>query len=713
MNLSRALDADLPALPRQYQETFFRFDPTIFWREEVTPLHTTVYVITKSHRLVSFTPERWKLVKMFDGRRTYEQLAALWKQTCNVAATPEQIREYAEALDGADFWQKTAQEASAALMNELMQDRQQVVRRKEPISISRMYVFVRDSDKEVSALYRYMKFMFTPHFVIFSLVALGLMIVLWISQWQTIFADSLQFWNMAEKTGWDVAEFYLIFAVVGFVHESGHALTAKHFGAGVHRTGLMLVFTVPAFFVNLAEVWVHAGRWARIAAILGGFWFEGLLCFLGTLMWWGTGAGTTAHDLGYKIILVAGIMPVIFNLNPLVPLDGYLCLCEILRIQALKEKATHFTSMWVQRHVFRMDKVVPALPRRRAIFFAAFSLLSGVYTYSMSLFLARLSYRLLHNYTPQWAFLPAFLIGLRLFKTRINKFVAFCKVLYLDKRELMRVHRKKLVFTGAAVLVFALLPIWHESVLAPFVLEPVNNAVLHAEVPGRVSAVYVREGDRVKPGTPLLRIENSDVSTGALRAASAVEMAGAREREARLRYVGEGGAVSELRQRQRQFSLNNEQQTKLSVAAPIAGTVLTPRIADLNGTYVGEGAPLVEVGDESVLRARIFLVEADLDALASAITDHALLLPGNLRAVHGAFQGISPTDQKVPDGILPATKIKAFQSTSHFVATVLLSNSDGKLRAGMTGEAKIFGQRRTLIGLVTRPLVEFVGRKIW
>ncbi len=713
MNLSRALDSDLPALPRQYEEICFRFDPKIFWREEVTPLHTTVYVITKTHRLVSFTPERWKLVRMFDGRKTYEQLAALWKKVCNVSATADQIREYAEALDGASFWQKTPQEESAALMNELMQDRQQVVRRKEPISIARMYVFVRDSDREVSALYRYLKFMYTPQFVVLSLVALVLMIGLWISQWQTVFGDSVQFWTMSEKTGWDIAEFYLIFALVGFVHESGHALTAKHFGAGVHRTGLMLVFTVPAFFVNLAEVWVHAGRWARIAAILGGFWFEGLLCCLGTLLWWGTASGTVAHDFGYKIILVAGIMPVIFNLNPLVPLDGYLCLCELLRIQALKEKATHFLSSWVRRNIFRMAAVVPALPRRRAIFFAIFAFLSGVYTYSMSLFLARLTYRIFHNYSPQWAFLPAFLVGLRLFKTRIQKFAAFCKTLYLDKKDLMLAHRKKLLFAAAVVVAFALLPIWHDSVIAPFVLDPANNAVMRAEMPGRVSAVFVREGDKVAPGAPLLRIDNTDVATGSLRAAAAVEIAGAREREAQLRYTGQGRALSELRQSQQQFRLVRDQQAKLEIDAPIGGMVVTPRVGDLDGTYVGAGQPVVEVADESRLRARIYLVEADLDSLAAGVSDHALLLPGHLFPLRGEFQGISPTDQPVAPGLVAATKIKAFESSAHFVATVMLSNADGKLRAGTSGEAKIFGERRTLIGLMARPLIEFAARKIW
>lgn len=713
MNLTRALDSALPDLPPQrYRETFFRFNPGTFTREDKSPTHTTIMAITKTHKVMAFTPEQWKLVQMFDGRRTYEQLSVLWRKACNVSCPPEHIRQYAEALDRADFWFKTPQEESAALMTELMQDRQQVVRRKEPVSISRIYVAVCDADRQVSAVYRWVRGMYNPKFVIPTLAAVALMLCLWISRWEMIFSDSVQYWAMSEKTGRDLLEFYFIFLIVGFLHESGHALTAKHFGAGVHRTGLMLVYTVPAFFVNLGEVWVYGGRLARICAILGGFWFEAMLCCMATLVWWGTAVGTTAHDLAYKFILVGGIMPVMFNLNPLVPLDGYLCLCEIIRIQGLKEKATHFLSSFVQKHVFRLPVIVPVLPRRRALFFAIFAFLSGVYTYSMTLFLARVTYRVVHNYSPQWAFLPAALIALRMFKSRIEKFATFCKTLYLDKRELMQAHRKQLIFAAVLVAIFALLPLWHESVQAPFLLEAAHHAVLRAEVPGRVRQVFVGEGDSVKAGAPLLRMENADVTAANTRALAAFEVAGARGREAQLRYADTGATQSQLQARAQQAQFTEEQQAKLSMDAPFPATVVTPRLRDLKGTYVEVGTPLVELADESVLRARIFVVEGDLDALPE-ITGHALYVPGRMAALHGEFQGISPADQQVPAGVLPPTKIQGLLPPPHFVATVLLPNRDGKLRSGMVGEAKIFGERRTLVGLIARPVIEFLARKLW
>ena len=712
MNLSRALDTDLPDLPPQRYETYFRFNPSLFTREDKTTSHTVINVLTKTSRLLTFTPEQWALVHMFDGRRSYEQLSAWWRKTCNIGATPEQLQKYAETLDESDFWLKTPQEESAALMNELMEDRQRVVRRKEPVSITRIYVWVHDADKEVTAVYRWFRWMYTPTFVSASLVALLLMICLWIARWEVIFADSAQYYSFGDKGLLDIVEFYLSFAFVGFFHEWGHALTAKHFGARVNRTGLMLVYTVPAFFVNLSGVWVSGGRFERICAILGGFWFEGMICCAATLVWWGTAIGTTAHDLAYKLILVGGIMPFVINMNPLIPLDGYLCLCEVIRLQGLKEKATHFFSAWVRKNVFRMPVTVPALPRRRAIFFASFAFLSGLYTYSMSLFLARITYRILLNYSPQWAFLPALLIALRLFKSRIRKFTAFCKAFYLDKKDLMNAHPKKLVLAAVAILVFALLPIWHDSVMAPFFLEAANNAVLRAEVPGRVRDVLVSEGDRIKAGAPLLQMDNVDLTAGSASAAAAMQIAGARQRQAVLRYVEQGRAQSELRQRELQLRLSHEQQSKLSIDAPIDGTVVTPRLADLGGKYVSEGTALVTIADERLLRARVYLLEADMHALTT-ISGHALKLPGRLSPIHGEFQGISPADQPVPDGLLPSTKIKGLQPPPHFVLTILLRNDDGSLRTGMWGEAKIFGERRSLADLLVRPLLEFVARKLW
>ena len=51
--------------------------------------------------------------------------------------------------------------------------------------------------------------------------------------------------------------------------------------------------------------------------------------------------------------------------------------------------------------------------------------------------------------------------------------------------------------TAAAVGVLLVIPAWKESVAGKFVLEPVDKAVVRAHVPGKLSEIFVREGETV------------------------------------------------------------------------------------------------------------------------------------------------------------------------------------------------------------------------
>ena len=711
MNLSRVLDS-LPEAPStRFREKPFRFNPQIFHREEVVRGETTIYALTKSNKVYSFTPQQWALVKLFDGRRSYEEIGKVWRRTTGGTASDQAIRQYAEMLDQGAFWYKTAEEENTALMRDVVEAREKLVR-KEKQTIKKVYVFVYDADKEVSWAYKKVSWMYKPVFVISSLVAIALMIGLWIARWNEVFSDSVLYWNMTNKTVSDLLLFYVIFLIVGFFHESGHALTAKHFGAGVHRTGLMLVYTVPAFFVNLSEVWAYGGPFARICAILGGFWVEWMLCAVATLVWWGSAIGSPAHEIAYKFILVGGIMPVLFNMNPLVPLDGYLVTCELIRIHGLKEKATSFLSSWVQHHVFRLPVTFPVLPRSRATMFALYAFLSGIYTYSMSLFLARLIYRFGHNYSPDWAFLPSTIVAFLLFKKRIVKFFKFVETVYLDKKDLMWTHRKKVMVGATAGLALALLPLWRETVHAPFVLEAAERSVIRAEVPGRVDEVLAHEGSVVQAGTRVLRLDNVQVRSEAALASSEANIAATRAREAQVRYSDYGAAQAELQQKVKRAQIARDRERHLTLTAPISGIVLTPHTESLAGSWVTEGTEMLEVADETSLRARIFVSEGDMRTM-NQVSGQSLLLESRVRPLHGEYVGISPFTQEVSPGLEEKTAIKGLAPPPHYVAVVLLNNADGSLRSGMSGEAKIFGARRSLIGLAGRPILDFIGRKLW
>src|SRR6185437_13051855 len=103
------------------------------------------------------------------------------------------------------------------------------------------------------------------------------------------------------------------------------------------------------------------------------------------------------------------------------------------------------------------------------------------------------------RWTPDWAFLPALLLALVVFRSRIRTLGRFMKSVYLDKRErsLSRIKPLRWATAGlvSAIILFA--PVWRKTIEARFLLEPHQRAIVRARVPGRVEEIYVRENDVV------------------------------------------------------------------------------------------------------------------------------------------------------------------------------------------------------------------------
>ena len=94
-----------------------------------------------------------------------------------------------------------------------------------------------------------------------------------------------------------------------------------------------------------------------------------------------------------------------------------------------------FVSSWMRKHIFRLPAEVEYVPRHRRVLYIVYSLLSGVYSYLLMAFVVIFVYHILRSYTPEWAWLPALLLGLRIFKSRIVMLERFMKTVYLDKKE--------------------------------------------------------------------------------------------------------------------------------------------------------------------------------------------------------------------------------------------------------------------------------------
>ena len=718
MNLTRVLNNALPDIPaRVLVESYPRLDPGTTFREHIEDGKPVVRIYVPSvGGMYTFDKSEWELSQLFNGERSYEEIAEVYSQRNGIQYDAESVRDFAASLDASGFWYKTPQEKNIQLMLMSREERLKVLKKKSIwADLSDVDFPAFNPDRFVTWLHEKTSFIYTRWFTIVSLIAVSIAWAITAAHWSQIWHDSIDFF-LWKRTWTDVFYLYTVGMVVVAVHELAHAHACKHCGARVPAMGFALVYLLPAFYTDTTEGFVHGTVYQRLIISFAGVWSEMLVYAVATPVWWGSPPGTALHNMAYFLMIICGFMNVIVNFNPLIRLDGYFMLCDLVGISSLKEDSTAYTSAWVKKHVWRLPVEVPYVPKRRRIPFAAYALVSGAYSYMVLWILASFAGNFVRSFSPEWGFIPELGVAALIFRSRIRLLVNFMKLLYLDKKERIRTWLTSGHLTVKLVFLALLLaiPVWRESVVGRFVLEPADLAVVRAHVPGRVSQVYVREGDSVSQGVRLATLSNMPLGASLDEAHSRLLLAEAGARSARVNYRDYGKALVEKDWSQKHYGQLVQMEENLNISAPFQGTIVTPRVQDQVGKYLKEGMELLEIADLREMRARIFTSEYDLYKIRGSQVAK-LQLDGQLRRRTGevGFISASPTEPP-PWAVEEAGKeAQSVGLQQYYFVDILIKNPGDELKPGMTGVARLYGRRRSVGGIALEVVRNFLGRKLW
>ena len=718
MNLTRALEVALPEIPaRTLSRRCPRMPPDAVFKEHIEDGQPVIRVlVTSQESIYRFPPQNWALIQLFDGLRSYDEVAELYSAHAGSEYSVDEVREFAASLDALDFWYKTPQEKNILLMQQSVEGRQKLLKSKKSKygDLSQITFPAVNPDPFLTWLHRYTSFVYTWWFTVFTLAVFALMAIITITHWSEIGRDSLHFFNFADKTWGDIAVFYVLAVVTMCWHEIGHGHACKHFGARVPAMGFLLIYLTPAFYTDTSEAVIKATSTQNFLISIAGVWSELLICAAATFVWWGTPPDTAIHSVAYMLVLITGIASVMINWNPLIKLDGYYMLCELLELQELKESSTAYISAWVKRNIWRLPVEVPYVPKRRRVGYAVYALLSGAYSYTVLFVLAHFVGNVFRNFNPDWSFIPEIATAGLIFRSRIRTLVNFMKFVYLDKKDRVRAwfgSRQSLAIAGLFLL-FLLLPLWHEFAQGPFILEPERTVVLRASVSGAVDAMYAKEGMHVLAGAPVASLRNLPLQSKLELTSADYAVASMRATSAGIRYADLGRAMQERNQLAQQKKNLSSEVAHLILVSPISGVILTPRPADRLGEYVTAGTELVEVADLSVMRARIFVSEYDLSKVRTGAAARAYV-DGYLRHWDAKAIEVAPVSSLADPNLAEATKYRGLVPPNFYCVQILLHNSDGLLKPGMKGIARIYGRRRSLLGSLWQGFDHFFARKFW
>ncbi len=718
MNVTRVLNVALPETPaRTLSQRPLRMPPDVVFKEHVEDGAPVVRVFIPSSQLMyRFPPQTWALLQLFDGTRSIEEVAQAYSGMKGAEYSVEEVRDLAGSLESSGFWYKTPQEKNVQLMQISSEERRKLIRSRQSKfgDLAEITFPAFNPDKFVTWLYSKTSFVYTWWFTLLTLTAFMITAVISISHWSEIGSDTLQFYNFTEKSWADVGVFYLLTLFTLAWHEMAHAHTCKHYGGRVPAMGFLLIYLAPAVYTDTAEGFVKGSRYQRFLIAMAGAWSELIICAIATPVWWLTSPGTNIHSLAYLVMLMTGIAGVLLNWNPLIKLDGYHMLCEVVAISDLKEDSTAFVVAWIKRHIWGLPVEVPYVPKRRRLGFVVYALLSGAYSYLVLYVVASFVGNVFRNFNPDWSFVPELGTALILFKSRIRNLVNFMKFVYLDKKD--RAHTwlrtRTALALGAALVLLLILPIWRDRAEGRFVMEAVNETTVRNSVPGIVTAVYAGEGSIVLSGAPLFRLSNIALESRLARTQAEYRVASMNTISASLQYSDLGTAIQERDQLAERNRMLASEIGGLTIASPASGTILTPALSGKLGTYVPAGTELAEVADLTEMRARVYIPEHDISIFQLGDPGR-LQVDGLAKIWEGPTVAITPVSAEIDSNLVGPVKFEGLKQPRYFIVDLQVSNPEQRLKPGMAGSARIYGERRSLVILSYRSIREFLLRKIW
>ena len=394
------------------------------------------------------------------------------------------------------------------------------------------------------------RFFFTPSFLILSAALILSAFATTVLEWNEITRAVGNLWRFdALALAW-----FTVLSVTA-LHEFAHGVTCKHFGGEVHDMGFLLIYFQPAFYCNVSDAWLFPQKSRRLWVTFAGAYFEIFLWSLATLAWRLVEPGTWI-SFAALVVMATSAIKSLFNMNPLIKLDGYYLLSDYLEIPNLRQRAFGYL-MARLRNFWRAPAGEAAkVSAREARIFLLYGLLAWVYSYWLLGYVAlRFGSYLVTRYQ---VFGLILFVGLLMvvFRHRLTYMVSRITARSKTRPEeepdgasvspwsIVPARLRRPVILGAclaaflAVLYFGRMQL---MVSSEFKILPVTNAEVRAEIEGIIDQIYVDEGDVVKRGDPIARLADRD-----LRAELQMTEATIAEKTARLKMLEAGARPEEI-----------------------------------------------------------------------------------------------------------------------------------------------------------------------
>ncbi len=759
--------------------------------------------------------------RQLNGSTPLDALRESVEEKFSVTFTAETLEQFIQNLGRLGLLEKEGRESGL------------VAERPRTIRGSLLYLRLKafDPDRLFNRLVTKLRFFFAPHFLVFSAAVIFLAIGITVINWEEIGRDIQTLYHFqALFIAW-----LTIFLVIT-AHEFAHGLACKHFGGEVHEIGFLLLYFQPAFYCNVSDAWLFPEKSKRLWVTFAGAYFEIFIWALATVTWRLTEHETWVNFLALVVMATSGIKS-LFNLNPLIKLDGYYLLSDYLEVPNLRQKSFNYISAEIKRLYGSAIQGRKETSRRERRIYLTYGLLAGAFSFWLLGFVALKFGGFLVGRYQGLGFILFMLFLLALFRNRLSNILSSLPTVFRTSKLGSIPRSTKILILCTMAMAVLCLGRLELRVSGEFKVLPVHNSDVRAEVEGIIDQIYADEGDVVNKGVMIVRLSDRDpqadlrkitaeidekraklkmLKAGTRReeieltrmeagtaktrveealkyyqeakhmqverlskAKAAVEKAKERvkyadqrlsmfkalltkqlislkefqeaeenaavrmkeleEVEAELKLVladdlGEirkalkiaekeieekqgklklqlaGSRPEEIEateaeisrlEAQRQYT--GEQLQLLRVLSPISGLITTPKLKEKLGQNVKKGELIAQVHELKTIRAEISVSENEIGdvQVGQEVVLKARAYPE--KSFHGKISSVATTAIKGDNG----------QPTRTVLVTTQIDNHSFLLKPEMSGNAKIYCGRRSIIDLVTRRFVHYLRVEFW
>ena len=449
--------------------------------------------------------------------------------------------------------------------------------------------------------------LFTRGFLVLTLAALLLGLVEASRQWD-VFVTTL-----VDTFSWrGLAGYFVTLVFVKFLHELGHAFTAKRFGCRVPTMGVAFLVMFPMAYTDVNEVWKLSDKRQRLAVGAAGILTELAVAAWATLAWALLPDGHLREG-AFLLATTTWVSTLAINASPFLRFDGYFLLMDWLDMPNLHQRAFALARWRLRETLFRLQEPVPEhVPPRRYRGLLGFAYFTWLYRLVVFGGIAILVYHvfpkplgpLLATVEIVWFILLPIWHELKAWRPRWPT--------------ILRSPRTWTVLAILLALLGASFVPWDQRVRSQGLLRPVQHFPLVSPGPSQVQALPRSNGQWVEAGQVVIQLAPPDLAfqrqSAQARAGNLAWQASAAGVDPKL--LAQQQVISAAQGKvQAELAGIEQEQTRYSPRAPFAGRLYLSHPDLSPGTWVGKNDVLGVLSDTRRWRVETYLPEADLHRL--------------------------------------------------------------------------------------------------